>query len=825
MDFENVNFTSNTESDAVERFVRTLISRNEISLARNIINSLGENYNHLLFELEVQAGNYKKALEIFNYLPKERQQMYIHIADTIEKDAEKVSDAFANLIRSFQSENFPIFIAETQRLKKDYPQVVELVALELLAAIRRGDKKKIKGLSEILEQIDKSHPALSQIKKGKNLGNVFAPAILVALFVVVLANLIISIFSFTTSDIATFSKLSNQIAGIGKTLENLTNQNVQNNAQLTSLTESMENLKANLEKISSLIEESRNQSANEGKVDTDTTAKINEELDKFKKNLDNIVFYIRSLDKKISTLSSSSRASVDSKVKTSETVSQDRLIESIKYNEGQLNKILADFAEVKKVIVDLSRKLDTITAKSVPDKSSSEYDEKINSILISIERISSEINQIKFNMGRTSYTQSTNTTVSTTQTDIALQNLLRAMENVQEQISSLSKPISEKSGSYEVTNGVSSEELIEIKNTLNTILKQLDEFKEQIGNKLQGIESTGKQESTTVSNQDSVVIKSRLDALEEKIEEMKNSVNALKVPERQSSELNDTEVNELKVAISNFDKMVNELKKSTTDSNQDIANIKGKLNSLEQKVEEIKVLVSTLKTSEKEPSQVSSDELSSLKTSISNLEKAVNELKKSTTDSNQDVASIKTKLSNLEQKIEETKGLVSALKTSEKQPSQVNSDELNSLKTSISSLEKTVDELKNTLKGISDQIAEVKNNLAEINKATKVDSSAQKTTSISDVQRVIRETKDLYELYRAGVGYYSNKFYQEALYVLTYVEDQLEGVDVYFKEDIYYYQVLSYLKLGDKQNAQKKFQEYKKVFPNGRYVNELGALF
>ena len=80
MDFENGNLRINNDSDVIERFIRTLISRNELSLARNIIGSLGENYNHLLFELEVQSGNYKKALEIFNYLPKEKQQMYIHLS-------------------------------------------------------------------------------------------------------------------------------------------------------------------------------------------------------------------------------------------------------------------------------------------------------------------------------------------------------------------------------------------------------------------------------------------------------------------------------------------------------------------------------------------------------------------------------------------------------------------------------------------------------------------------------------------------------------------------------------------------------------------------
>jgi len=59
-----------------------LISNNEISLARNILEALGKKYNHLLFELEVKAGNYARAVEIFNFMPKERQELYIHIVET-----------------------------------------------------------------------------------------------------------------------------------------------------------------------------------------------------------------------------------------------------------------------------------------------------------------------------------------------------------------------------------------------------------------------------------------------------------------------------------------------------------------------------------------------------------------------------------------------------------------------------------------------------------------------------------------------------------------------------------------------------------------------
>lgn len=727
MDFKSGSFTQNNENNAVEIFIRTLVSQNELSLARNIITSLGEDYNHLLFEVEVQAGNYKKAMEIFNYLPKEKQQMYIHIADTIEKDAEKVSEVFGNLIRNLQSENFPVFIVEAQKLKKDYPQIIEVIALELIAAVRRGDKKKIRTLSNILEQLDKSHPALSQVRKSKNLMSVFAPAILIALFVIVLSNLIISIFSLITSDTVAFSNLNKQITNIGKTLDSLSNQNAQNNNQLNSLLESIENLKQSLEKINNLIEESRNQNASQDSVSKDLLTKMNEELDRFKKNLETVLFNIRTLDNKISALSLSGNTKTDSTVKAANIIDQERLIQSVKDNEEKLNKLLNDFTELNKSISNLSQKVEA----GHTIKYNSEYDSKINELILSIENIISEITQIKANIKESyyqNYQVKGSNDNSLTQIEGTLQNLLKTMDNAN------------KPGNIE--------EISTLKDMINMILQQLDEIKSQFDRKSQpqSTENTDSQKPTNDLTQDIVAIKNKLNMLEQNIEKMKNA------------EVISNEISNLKVSVYNLEKLIDELKKSPTYLNQDITNIKNKLNSLEQKVEEIKSLVDTLKTPEKQLNELSNNEVSNLKLAISNLEKVI-------------------------------------------------------------------EELKSSIKNTNEQLTDIKTNLSEVNKSGKIESTSQKVTNLSDVQRVIRETKDLYELYRAGISYYLNKLYQEALYVLIYVEDQLEGIDVYFKEDVYYYQIMSYLKLGDNQNAQKKFQEYKKAFPSGRYVNELGALF
>jgi len=77
------------ESRAVEKFIRLLIANNELSLARNILEALGEKYSYLLFELEVQAGNYKRAVEIYNYLPKDKHKI-IYILYNVSKTMPKM---------------------------------------------------------------------------------------------------------------------------------------------------------------------------------------------------------------------------------------------------------------------------------------------------------------------------------------------------------------------------------------------------------------------------------------------------------------------------------------------------------------------------------------------------------------------------------------------------------------------------------------------------------------------------------------------------------------------------------------------------------------
>ncbi|MFN3691778.1 MAG: hypothetical protein ACK4R7_02690, partial [Fervidobacterium sp.] len=302
----NNNNSSNNDTgkSTVERFVRNLINKKEISLARSILSTLGEEYNHLLFELEVQSGNYKKAMEIFNSLPKDKQQLYVHLADTIENDSDKISEAFESMVKNFQSENFPIFSAEAQKLKKEYPQVIENVALQLLAALKRNDKQKIKNLSEILEQLDSSHPVLLQVKRKVDSKNILGSAVLLALLFFVIANLIISIWSISLSKPVSVSGINKKLDEIGKSIEIMLNNSNENNNNLTQISKNIEDVKSKVEVMQSIITELEN--AKNSAIDSNVVTSKQQVDEKLIQNLYNeaqkLSKVVSGLDKQIAVL-------------------------------------------------------------------------------------------------------------------------------------------------------------------------------------------------------------------------------------------------------------------------------------------------------------------------------------------------------------------------------------------------------------------------------------------------------------------------------------------------------------------------------------------
>ncbi|MGB9901307.1 MAG: tetratricopeptide repeat protein [Pseudothermotoga sp.] len=68
-----------------------------------------------------------------------------------------------------------------------------------------------------------------------------------------------------------------------------------------------------------------------------------------------------------------------------------------------------------------------------------------------------------------------------------------------------------------------------------------------------------------------------------------------------------------------------------------------------------------------------------------------------------------------------------------------------------------------------------------------------------------------YRLYRSG-------YYQDAYNVLDNVVDILKGVELYFKDDAFYYMALSAHEMGDLATSKELFEEFVKEYPDSEYA-------
>ncbi|KAF2957993.1 hypothetical protein AS159_06290 [Thermotoga sp. Ku-13t] len=149
-------------SDAVERLVRDLIRENQLSRARGVLSIFHDDYPHLLLELEAASGNWMAVLKIYERLSEEKKEEYKTLYKTAQERVkenykEDVKDSFEEMDRA----NLEGAMAILEAVSKSYPELVEVVALKLELARRKGDKAREKIFEELLRKLDSSHPSLS----------------------------------------------------------------------------------------------------------------------------------------------------------------------------------------------------------------------------------------------------------------------------------------------------------------------------------------------------------------------------------------------------------------------------------------------------------------------------------------------------------------------------------------------------------------------------------------------------------------------------------------------------------------------------------------
>ncbi|WP_372590656.1 hypothetical protein QO062_04005 [Fervidobacterium pennivorans subsp. carthaginiensis] len=680
--------------DSVERFIRFLISNNELSLARNILEALGKKYNHLLFELEVKAGNYARAVEIFNFMPREQQELYIHVVESIEKDVSKVSEALERILKEFNEENYPIVIAEIQKIKKEFPQVIEIIAMELLTALKRGDKKKIQLLSEILSQLDKTHPVLTQVKKQKSLGTFLFPTLTLVIFIVVLVNLVVSFMNFTKSGTLQLGKLEKSMSNLQGKIEGYTNDITK---KYEELSKTLEVVKTSLDYINKKLENPTQVSNNDlPKALSDQLSLINEKLSGVEREISQVA---ESLNKGVSTGNSGSQTTI------------------VKYDDTALKELSMQVRTLKERIASLEGKLEglktTSSAKSASLSSSNDF-----------ERIYSELAIVKTRLGR----------IEDSVMELVKAKLDESMKNIMARLGEISSQITQLS-------------------------------------------SQSADSSKTTNDQGSFILS--LDAIQKRLETLSQSISILYSEVLQIKEQTGT---------------------AKEQSSQASGDLTEKILEFEQKFDKLSLMIEKL-----------SEEISSKETVAKSREQSVldNDVKK-------DLEVLKSNVSKILEILSSTQ------KNSES--SVLNENETSVVSSGLSSSKETIKTLEQgsvTLLELTYASTNSTSQNQQVVEQKTVNSSQQNEV----VEQILKQTKDLRELFLIGLRFYVEGQYGNAVAIFSYIEPLIENLDVYFKEDMYYYEILSYIELGQKEQAAKKYEVYKKLYPSGQYIRELSAYF
>jgi tetratricopeptide (TPR) repeat protein len=737
--------------DSVERFIRFLISNNELSLARNILEALGKKYNHLLFELEVKAGNYARAVEIFNFMPREQQELYIHVVESIEKDVSKVSEALERILKQFNEENYPIVIAEIQKIKKEFPQVIEIIAMELLTVLKRGDKKKIQLLSEILSQLDRTHPVLTQVKKQKSFGTFLFPALTLVIFIVVLVNLVVSFMNITKSGALQLGKLEKSISNLEGKIEGYTNDITK---KYEELSRTLEVVKTSLDYINKKLE-NPTQASNDSlpKALSDQLSLVNEKLSDVERQISQLA---KNLNKRVSIGNPGSQTTIaeydDTALKELNTqirvlkeriVSLEGKLEGMKATSSAKTTSLSSSDDFGKIYSELSivkTRLGRIE-ESVMEIAKAKLDESMKNIMAKLMEISAQINQLSFSL--TTSSKSTNGELNSSS---ILDSVQKRLETLSQSIGILYSEmlqIKEQRGSTNEQNrqdsGDFTEKILEFEQKFDKLLLIV----EQLSKEISGRETVTKSEEQGIKGDD------RVQELERKIDNVLASLKEL--------------ANEVTIQRKEFESKVSNLKEETTsvktnldDVSKQIIDLKKELEALKSNVSKIlEILSSTQKGSDS--SALNDDKTSVASTGLSNSEKTTKTFEQVYVTSFVPVYASTSSTSQNQEVVEQ----------------------------------KTV-------------------NLAQQNEV---------------VGQILKQTKDLRELFLIGLRFYVEGQYGNAIAIFSYIEPRIEDLDIYFKEDMYYYEILSYIGLGQREQATKKYETYKKLYPSGQYIKELSAYF
>ncbi len=193
-----VELSGGEKMDVIENVVRSLIKEGKLSRARALLSVFQDEYPQLIFELEEASGNFEEALKAFEKMPEDLKKIYESRAEQIKARLKKDYKAdFRDAVAEMEKKNYEGAFALLEGITKDYPELVEAVALKLEIARRRGDRARVQSLEELLEALDSTHPSLisrKPLKKRESTFGAFEYTIVI-ISAVILAVSLMALFS------------------------------------------------------------------------------------------------------------------------------------------------------------------------------------------------------------------------------------------------------------------------------------------------------------------------------------------------------------------------------------------------------------------------------------------------------------------------------------------------------------------------------------------------------------------------------------------------------------------------------------------------------
>ncbi len=193
-----VELSGGERMDVIENVVRSLIKEGKLSRARALLSVFYDEYPQLVFELEEAAGNFGEALKAYDKMPEELKKIYESRAQRLKERLKKdYKSDFRDAVAEMEKKNYEGAFALLEGITKEYPELVEAIALKLEIARKRGDRARAQSLQELLEALDSTHPTLIARRTSKRRTSSFGTFeyTVIVLAAVILAVSLLALFN------------------------------------------------------------------------------------------------------------------------------------------------------------------------------------------------------------------------------------------------------------------------------------------------------------------------------------------------------------------------------------------------------------------------------------------------------------------------------------------------------------------------------------------------------------------------------------------------------------------------------------------------------